>query len=164
MPYQESLGYGVPAEDTFRRVFAALDPKEFQRRFSKWVRATVYIQTGHVIAIDGKTLRGCKGEGITTKHIVNAWSSACRLTLGQCTVSEKSNENTAIPELIKQIHISGSIVNIDAIGCQTKIASLIREQGAHYFLALKAMEIEYLEKVLLLIQMLLEAKKRMRLP
>jgi hypothetical protein len=78
------LPYGIPIEDTYRRVFAVLDPKEFQKRFLKWIQSTVYVKTGSVIAIDGKTLRGCKGKGVTSKHIVNAWSSACRVTLGQC--------------------------------------------------------------------------------
>lgn len=131
------LPYGVPTEDTFRRVFAILDPKEFQARFTKWIQATIYIKSGTVIAIDGKTLRGCKGEGVTPKHIVNAWSSASRVTLGQCTVKEKSNEIAAIPELLKQLCISGCIVTIDAMGCQTKIASLIRKKGGDYLLALK---------------------------
>ena len=131
------LPYGIPIEDTYRRVFAALDPKEFQKRFSKWIQATVYVKSGSVIAIDGKTMRGCKGEGVTPKHIVNAWSSANRVTLGQCTVNEKSNEITAIPELLKQLCISGCVVTIDAMGCQTKIAALIRDKGGNYLLALK---------------------------
>jgi predicted transposase YbfD/YdcC len=131
------LPHGIPIEDTYRRIFAVIDPKEFQKRFSKWIQATVYIKTGTVIAIDGKTMRGCKGKGITPKHIVNAWSHGSRITLGQFTVNEKSNEITAIPELLKQLCISGCIVTIDAMGCQTKIASLIRDKGGHYLLALK---------------------------
>jgi hypothetical protein len=70
------LPHGIPIEDTYRRIFAILDPKEFQKRFSKWIQATVYVKSGTVIAIDGKTMRGCKGSGVTPKHIVNAWSSA----------------------------------------------------------------------------------------
>lgn len=131
------LPHGIPIEDTYRRVFAVMDPKEFQKRFSKWIQATIYVKSGTVIAIDGKTMRGCKGQGVTPKHIVNAWSSASRVTLGQCTVNAKSNEITAIPELLKQLSISGCIVTIDAMGCQTKIASLIRDKGGHYLLALK---------------------------
>lgn len=131
------LPYGIPIEDTYRRVFAFIDVKEFQKRFSKWIQATIYVKTGSIIAIDGKALRGCKGNGVTPKHIVNAWSSASRVTLGQCTVTEKSNEITAIPELLKQICISGCTVTIDAMGCQTKIASLIRDKGCNYLLALK---------------------------
>jgi predicted transposase YbfD/YdcC len=131
------LPHGMPIEDTYRRVFAMLDPKEFQKRFSKWIQATVYVKSGTVIAIDGKTMRGCKGEGVTPKHIINAWSSANRVTLGQCTVNEKSNEITAIPELLKQLCISGCIITIDAMGCQTKIASLIKDRGGNYLLALK---------------------------
>lgn len=131
------LPYGIPVEDTYRRVFAALDPKEFQKRFSKWIQATIYVKKGTVIAIDGKAMRGCKGDGISAKHIVNAWSSANRVTLGQCTVNEKSNEITAIPKLLKQLCISDCIVTIDAMGCQTKIASLIRDKGGNYLLALK---------------------------
>lgn len=131
------LPHGIPVEDTYRRIFANLDPKEFQKRFSKWIQATVYIKSGTIIAIDGKSLRGCKGKGVSSKHIVNAWNSASRVTLGQCTVDEKSNEITAIPELLKQLCISDCIITIDAMGCQTKIASLIRERGGHYILALK---------------------------
>src|SRR4029077_15890568 len=77
------LPYGIPVEDTYRRVFAILDPKEFQKRFSRWIQATVYIKSGTVIAIDGKTMRGCKGKGVKPKHIVNAWNSVNRVTLGQ---------------------------------------------------------------------------------
>lgn len=131
------LPYGIPVEDTYRRVFAVLDSKDFQRRFSKWIQATVYVKKGTVIAIDGKSMRGCKGDGITAKHIVNAWSSANKVTLGQCTVNGKSNEITAIPELLNQLCISGCIVTIDAMGCQKKIASLIRDKGGDYLLALK---------------------------
>jgi predicted transposase YbfD/YdcC len=131
------LPNSIPSEDTFRRVFAVIDAKEFQKNFSKWIQATVYVKSGTVIAIDGKALRGCKGDGITPKHIVNAWSSASRVTLGQCTVSEKSNEIKAIPELLKQLCISGCIVTLDAMGCQTKIASLIKDKGGNYVLALR---------------------------
>jgi predicted transposase YbfD/YdcC len=131
------LPYGIPVEDTYRRVFATLNPKEFQKRFSKWVQTTIYLKKGTVIAIDGKAMRGCKGEGISPKHIVNAWSSINRLTLGQCTVNEKSNEITAIPELLNQLCITGCIITIDAMGCQTKIAALIRDKGGDYLLALK---------------------------
>ena len=131
------LPHGIPIEDTYRRVFAALDPDEFRQRFSKWIQTSIYLKEGSVVAIDGKTLRGCKGEGISKKHIVNAWASSSKITLGQVAVGEKSNEITAIPELLKQLSITGCIVTIDAMGCQTKIASMIRSKEAHYILALK---------------------------
>jgi predicted transposase YbfD/YdcC len=128
---------GIPSEDTFRRVFAIIDPKEFQQRFSKWIQVITYVKTGAVVAIDGKTMRGGKGEGLTPKHIVSAWNAVSHLTLGQVAVKEKSNEITAIPELLQQLCITGCIVTIDAMGCQTKIALKIRESGADYVLALK---------------------------
>lgn len=133
------LPEGIPSHDTFGRVFRRLDPKEFQESFLSWIKAVNKITKGQVIAIDGKALRHSfdKGEGKGAIHMVSAWATANNLVLGQVKVDEKSNEITAIPELLKMLEISGCIVTIDAMGCQKNIAGLIIDNGADYVLALK---------------------------
>jgi predicted transposase YbfD/YdcC len=133
------LPEGIPSHDTFGRVFRLLGPKEFQESFLNWIKAVNKITGGQVIAIDGKTLRHSfdKGEGKGAIHMVSAWATANSLVLGQVKVDDKSNEITAIPELLKMLEVSGCIVTIDAMGCQKKIAGLIIDQGADYVLALK---------------------------
>ncbi|BBC25203.1 transposase, ISAs1 family [Pseudanabaena sp. ABRG5-3] len=110
-----------------------------QNSFISWVKSVSQVLKGEVVAIDGKTLRHSYDRGADKGaiHMVSAWASANRLVLGQCKVDEKSNEITAIPELLKLLEINGCIVTIDAMGCQKEIASQIIEQGADYVLALK---------------------------
>lgn len=130
------LPYGIPSHDTFNRVFSWLDPKEFQQYFMEWTNMLRQCFPKEVIAIDGKTARGSKDNGHAL-HMVSAWANANRLILGQVKTQEKSNEITAIPELLDQIMIKGCVVTIDAMGCQTAIAEKIIEKKADYILALK---------------------------
>ncbi len=133
------LPNGIPSHDTFSRVFARLNPQQFQECFLNWIKAINKITSGEVIAIDGKSLRHSydKGAGIGAIHMVSAWATENRLVLGQLKVDEKSNEITAIPELIKVLDVAGCIVTIDAMGCQKEIVKLISEQGADYIITLK---------------------------
>lgn len=133
------LPNGIPSHDTIARVFARLDPKEFEKCFRDWVKAISELIPGEIISIDGKTAKhsGSKSKGKKAIHIVNAWACEQRLVLGQIKVKNKSNEITAIPELIKVLELSGCLVTIDAMGTQTKIAQLIQDNGADYCLALK---------------------------
>jgi predicted transposase YbfD/YdcC len=130
---------GVPSHDTFWRVFAKLDPQQFQQSFVSWISSVSAVTKGQVIAIDGKSLRGShdKGLGRGAIDMVSAWAATNHLVLGQVKVDDKSNEITAIPELLKVLDVSGCIITIDAIGCQKDIAEAIIDQEAEYVLALK---------------------------
>jgi predicted transposase YbfD/YdcC len=144
-----TLPGGVPSHDTFRRVFCLLDPLAFQKCFSQWMNA---LMTRHgvipipidepqqkVVAVDGKTQRGSarRTVGQSPLHIVSAWSVENHLALGQVATDAKSNEITAIPELLKLLDLKGAVVTIDAMGCQKDIATEITEQGGDYVLAVK---------------------------
>ena len=133
------LPNGIPSHDTFGRVFGLLNPEQFQHSFLSWVQALVEVSSGQIIAIDGKMLRHSfdRGLGKAAIHMVSAWASVNRLVLGQLKVDEKSNEITAIPELLKLLVLKGCIVTIDAMGCQTEIVALIIEQEADYVISLK---------------------------
>jgi predicted transposase YbfD/YdcC len=133
------LPNGIPSHDTFGRVFAWLDPQAFQNGFLSWIEAVSKLTAGQVVAIDGKRLRRSHDGrlGRAAIHMVSAWASANRLILGQLKTDEKSNEITAIPELIELLVIENCIVTIDAMGCQTEIAQLIIEGRGDYVLALK---------------------------
>lgn len=134
-----ALPHGIPSHDTFGRVFAALDPDQFERGFRSWVAAVVEVSAGTVVAVDGKTLRRShdRPQGKEALVLVSAWAEANRLLLGQVAVAPGSNEIPAIPALLAQLALDGSIVTVDAIGCQTAIAAQIVAQEADYVLALK---------------------------
>lgn len=133
------LKNGIPSHDTFGRVFGLLNPKDFQERFIAWVESLRLQKPSEVIAIDGKTAR----RSFDTKadrsaiHVVSAWATDNRLVLGQVKVNDKSNEITAIPELLNMLMVKGCIVTIDAMGCQKAIAENIITNGADYVLAVK---------------------------
>jgi predicted transposase YbfD/YdcC len=133
------LPNGIPSHDTFNRVFALLDPAALQQGFHHWMQALVEATDGRLVAIDGKTLRHSfdTAAGKGALHLVSAWATENRLTLGQYAVDGKSNEITAIPELVKMLDLSGAIVTIDAMGCQKAIAAQLDDAGADYVLALK---------------------------
>jgi predicted transposase YbfD/YdcC len=133
------LPHGIPSHDTFGRVFALLDPEQFQTSFVEWIQAVEELTQGQIVAVDGKTLRRShdRGNGIAAIHMVSAWASENGLVLGQRQVDDKSNEITAIPQLLDRLEIAGCIVTIDAIGCQTKIVEKIIEKQADYVLPVK---------------------------
>ena len=133
------LPKGIPSHDTFGRVFAKIKPEEFQKRFIEWVRAVEELTAGQVIAVDGKKLRRSHDHltGKAAIYMVSAWATENQLVLGQTKVAEKSNEITAIPELLRLLDISGCIVTIDAMGTQTEIIETIIDGGGDYLLAVK---------------------------
>jgi len=133
------LPNGVPSHDTIGRVFSALKPKEFESACLKWFKQIKTLEPETVIAIDGKTIKASarKQKHLKGLHIVNAWSCANGISLGQLKVSDKSNEITAIPEILKQLAIKGAIVTLDAMGCQEKIVTDICKQNADYVIGLK---------------------------
>ena len=128
------LAQGVPSHDTFRRVCSLLAAETSESRFRAWVETTFQIERGQVIAMDGKTLRGA---GLRALHLVSAWAHHSGLVLGQRKVDDKRNEITAIPQLLEDVYVAGSIVTLDAMGTQTKIAQTIIDKHADYVLALK---------------------------
>ena len=133
------LPNGIPSHDTFGRVFGRIDAQQFQLAFYEWVWAVNDIIQGQIINIDGKQLRGSKDSllGKRAIYMVSAWAEANELVLGQRKVDEKSNEITAIPELLKILALSGCIVTIDAMGTQTNIAKTIVAGEADYVLSVK---------------------------
>ncbi|WP_083953460.1 ISAs1 family transposase [Thauera butanivorans] len=146
-----TLDYGVASSDTFERVFALLDPESFERAFRSWV-AMVIPALGHeqVIAIDGKSSRRTTSKAAAAPlHLVSAFAAEVGVVLGQVATGEKSNEITAIPELLGVLDIKDCIVTIDAMGTQTAIARTIRERGAHYVLCVKDNHPTLLDSILL---------------
>jgi predicted transposase YbfD/YdcC len=143
------LTNGVPSDDTFARVLARLDPGAFERCLLSWVQAVQEVTDHRLIAIDGKTLRGSydRRDGKAAIHMVSAWATENKLSLGQVVVDEKSNEITAIPQLLRLLDVSGALVTIDAMGCQKEIADLIREGKGDYVLAVKQNQPTLYERV-----------------
>jgi predicted transposase YbfD/YdcC len=133
------LESGIPSHDRFNAIFAAIKPAEFEKCLLSWITALHEITAGQVIAIDGKTLRR-SFDAASSKaaiHMVSAWATANHISLGQVVVDAKSNEITAIPKLLEMLELSGAMVTIDAMGCQTEIAMQIVGAGADYCLAVK---------------------------
>jgi predicted transposase YbfD/YdcC len=133
------LPNGIPSHDTFGDVFSRIDPDQLQECFIEWVRGVEELTRGRLVSVDGKTVRRShdRFRGKSAIHMVSAWSSANGLVLGQIKTEEKSNEITAIPELLKLLEISGCVVSIDAMGCQKEIARAIVDKEADYVLSLK---------------------------
>lgn len=133
-----SLPNEIPSHDTFRRVFLLVNPRHFQESFLEWIQSIAKLSQGEIVAIDGKQVRGAKkADGREGLRMVAAWATENGVSLGQIRTEQKSNEITAIPELLKLLSIKGCIVTIDAMGCQKEIAAQIRRQEADYVLSLK---------------------------
>lgn len=131
------LPNGIPSHHTFERVFARLDPRSFSRSCVDWLRAASDLVGLNHIAIDGKTLRGSASSRLGPLHVVSAWASQAHLSLGQVAVDGKSNEITAIPQLLELLDLKGALVTIDAIGCQKAIAEKIIAKEGDYALVVK---------------------------
>ena len=146
------LPYGLPSKDVIRRVLMSLKPEAFQACFGNWIAALRGDETGErpVLAVDGKTLRGShdKRRGLGPLHLVSVWLTEVGLTLGQVATEEKSNEITAIPELLRFVDVSGAIITIDAMGTQTAIAKQIHDAGGDYVLAVKGNQAGLQERVI----------------
>jgi predicted transposase YbfD/YdcC len=134
------LPNGIPSHDTFRRVFGLLDPHQFATAFQSWTQSLRTAVGAEIVALDGKTVRRSfdrrKGQGPI--HLVSAWASANRRVLGQLKTADKSNEITAVPELLRALELAGCLVTVDALNCQKNIAKEISEADADYALTLKA--------------------------
>ena len=130
------LKNGIPSEETFLRIFRALDPKQFEAVFRRWVSGVVGA-LGGTIAVDGRTVRGSGTGGETAIHMVSAFATELGVVLGQEKTARKSNEITAIPELLEALYLKDFLVSIDAMACQKDIARQITAQGGDYLLAVK---------------------------
>jgi len=136
-----ALPHGIPSHDTFGRVFARLNPQRFQECFLSWTQAVAQLTQGTLVSLDGKTVKASfdRATAASPLHMLSAWcSDHGGLVIGQTRTDSKSNEITAIPDLLQLLAIQGCIVTIDAMGCQTAIAAQIQDQGGDYLLALKA--------------------------
>jgi predicted transposase YbfD/YdcC len=133
------LSAGIPSHDRFNAIFAAIRPAEFENCLLSWITALHEISDGQIVAIDGKTLRRSfdTASSKAAIHMVSAWATTNRISLGQVVVDDKSNEITAIPKLLQMLELSGCLVTIDAMGCQTQIAQDIVAAKADYVLAVK---------------------------
>jgi predicted transposase YbfD/YdcC len=143
------LPHGIPSHDTFARVFSRINPEQFQKSFLSWVKGISKITEGEIIALDGKQSRssGDDANGKGVLNTVSAWAVTNRLVLGQKMVEGKSNEITALPELIKILDLAGCIVTIDAMGCQREIVKKIVEKEADYVIAVKKNQPSLYEQV-----------------
>jgi predicted transposase YbfD/YdcC len=154
------LPHGIPSHDTFERVFDRLDPSAFAACFQRWIEAlAARLQLRH-IAIDGKTLRGSGNgpKGWKALHLVSAWATDCRLSLGQVAVDDKSNEITAIPQLLQLLDLHGALVTIDAMGCQREIAKTVVDGGGDYVFTVKDNQPHLLEDISACVSRMLEAE------
>jgi predicted transposase YbfD/YdcC len=133
-----ALPHGIPSHDTFGRVFALLDPESLHQAFVAWMSALVALHP-EIIALDGKAMRRSldRADGTGPMHVVSAWASHNELVLAQCKVEAKSNEITALPELLALRNLEGNVVTIDAMGCQVEMARQIIDPGGEYVLSLQ---------------------------
>ena len=134
--FREALGLelanGIPSHDTMERIFAMLNPKEFQGRFIAWVQRACGKQSREIISVDGKTMRGSGSKEQKPIHMVSAWANKAKAVFGQMVVDGKTNEITAVPELLDLLDIAGWIVTAGAMSCQKEIVRKISEKGADY--------------------------------
>ena len=140
-----SLPNGIPDSDTFRRVFECVDPQELSPILRNWLGK--YQSQRSIVSIDGKTIRGSAGDKHKAYHVISAFVRENRITLGELKTEEKSNEITAVPELLDMLELSGAIVTADAMSCQTKIAAKITEKEADYVIGLKGNQSRLLDDV-----------------
>ncbi len=159
-----SLRHGIPSHDTFNRVLAALDPKGFLDCFLRWTQSVRQAVPCEIVALDGKALRRALKKDQSIPYVVSAWAQHNGLVLGQMKVADKSNEITAVPELLRVLELSGCIVTVDAMGCQKKIAREIVEADADYVLALKGNQERVHEEVKTFMDETLAEKQGPRLP
>jgi predicted transposase YbfD/YdcC len=156
------LRHGIPSHDTFNRVFQALDPKQFLECFLRWTQSLREAIPQEVVALDGKALRRAMNKSQSPRYIVSAWAESNGLVLGQLKVDEKSNEITAVPELLRVLELAGCIVTVDAMGCQKKIAKEIIEADADYVLALKGNQEKVHQEVKSFLDASLKQQKQQR--
>jgi len=157
-----ALRNGIPSHDTFNRVFAALDPKGFLECFLRWTQSVRQAVPKEIVALDGKALRRALDKDRGVQYIVSAWAESNGLVLGQLKVADKSNEITAVPQLLRVLELAGCIVTLDAMGCQKKIAREIIEADADYVLALKGNQETVQAEVKSFLDVALEQKNRQR--
>jgi len=141
------LPNGIPSHDTFNRLFQALDPKSFVECFIRWTQSLRDTVDEEIVAMDGKALRRAFKQGEGPPVMISAWARENGLVLGQLQVSDKSNEITAVPELLRALELAGCIVTLDAMGCQRNIAKEIKEADAEYVLALKGNQTKAHEEI-----------------
>ena len=143
------LPHGIPSHDTFGRVFALIDPEQFQACFRDWIAAVEERTEGEIIALDGKQLRRShdKAEGKKAIYMVSAWASENSLVLGQQKVDDRSNEITAVPQLLEMLEVSGCIVTTDAMNCQLETAKKVIENDADYVFVVKDNQPRLLEAI-----------------
>src|ERR1041384_7988092 len=156
------LPNGIPSHDTFNRVFCALDPRQFLECFLSWTQSVRAAIPGEIVALDGKALRRAIDSGASPRCIVSAWAEDNGLVLGQLEVDQKSNEITAIPQILRALELSGCIVTLDAMGCQKKIAREIKEADADYVLALQGNQSVVHEEVKTFLDQTLSEKNQVR--
>jgi len=131
------LKNGIPIDDTFQRIFAIINPNELERRFVNWAKTISNIPENEIVSVDGKTIRGSRDDNYSVIHMVSAWANKTGIVLGQQRVDGKSNEISAVPQLLDLIDVQGCTITSDAMSCQKKTVQKIREKDCDYVICLK---------------------------